>query len=126
MRSAATTSAGGNVFHSATDDSRSTYKSTAAALQNRRLVTTPTGPTPLTANSPQPSSLYSGPRPTNSKPHSDWTTKRVPLMPLTVQACKPSLVALAAAEVECYVGEHVFLTADQASAANFDEDVPCI
>jgi putative transposase len=25
-----------------------------------------------------PSSLYSGPRPTNRKPHSDWTTKRVP------------------------------------------------
>ena len=31
-----------------------------------------------TANSPQPSSLYSGPRPTNPKPHSDWTTKRSP------------------------------------------------
>jgi putative transposase len=27
-------------------------------------------------NSPQPSSPYSGPRPTNPKPHSDWTTKR--------------------------------------------------
>jgi putative transposase len=27
----------------------------------------------------QPSSLYSGPRPTNPKPHSDWTTNRVPL-----------------------------------------------
>ncbi|WP_237085540.1 hypothetical protein, partial [Mycobacteroides abscessus] len=26
------------------------------------------------------SSLYSGPRPTNPKSHSDWTTKRVPLM----------------------------------------------
>ncbi len=25
----------------------------------------------------QPSSLYSGPRPINPKPHSDWTTKRV-------------------------------------------------
>ena len=24
------------------------------------------------------SSLYSGPRPINPKPHSDWTTKRVP------------------------------------------------
>jgi len=32
-----------------------------------------------TANSHQPSSLYSGPRPTNPKPHSDWTTKWVPL-----------------------------------------------
>src|SRR6185369_237774 len=31
------------------------------------------------ANSPRPSSLYSGPRPTNPKSHSDWTTKRVPL-----------------------------------------------
>jgi putative transposase len=41
--------------------------------------TTPTGPTLPTENSPQPSSLYSGPRPTNPKPHSDWTTKRVPL-----------------------------------------------
>jgi hypothetical protein len=28
---------------------------------------------------PQPSSPYSGPRPTNPKPLSDWTTKRVPL-----------------------------------------------
>jgi hypothetical protein len=26
-----------------------------------------------------PSSDYSGPRPTNPKPHRDWTTKRVPL-----------------------------------------------
>jgi hypothetical protein len=26
----------------------------------------------------QPNSPYSGPRPTNPKPHSDWTTKRVP------------------------------------------------
>jgi hypothetical protein len=41
--------------------------------------TTPTDPTPPTATSPRPSSLYSGPRPTNPKPHSDWTTKRVPL-----------------------------------------------
>ncbi len=32
-----------------------------------------------TADSAQPSSPYSGPRPTNPKPHSDWTTKRVPL-----------------------------------------------
>ncbi|WP_330359038.1 HEPN domain-containing protein, partial [Mycobacteroides abscessus] len=30
-------------------------------------------------NLPQRSSLYSGPRPTNPKSHSDWTTKRVPL-----------------------------------------------
>lgn len=37
-----------------------------------------------------------------------------------------ALVALAAAEVECDVSEHVFLTDDQASAANLDEDVPCI
>ena len=36
-------------------------------------------PTPPTAHSPHPSSLYSGPRPTNPKPHSDWTTNRVPL-----------------------------------------------
>ncbi|GAS93191.1 UDP-glucose/GDP-mannose dehydrogenase, partial [Mycolicibacterium canariasense] len=36
--------------------------------------------TPPTANLPQRSSLYSGPRPTNPKSHSDWTTKRVPLM----------------------------------------------
>ena len=31
------------------------------------------------ASSPRPSSPYSGPRPTNPKPHSDWTAKRVPL-----------------------------------------------
>ena len=31
------------------------------------------------ASSPHPSSLYSGPRPTNPKPHSDWTSNRVPL-----------------------------------------------
>src|SRR5208283_2916636 len=43
------------------------------------LLSAGTDPTPPTANSPQPSSLYSGPRPTNPKPHSDWTTKRVPL-----------------------------------------------
>ncbi|MGY4650275.1 DNA-binding CsgD family transcriptional regulator [Mycobacterium sp. URHB0021] len=36
-------------------------------------------PTLPTASSHQPSSLYSGPRPTNPKPHSDWTTKWVPL-----------------------------------------------
>lgn len=36
------------------------------------------------------------------------------------------LAALAAAEVECDVSDHVFLTADQASLANLDEDVPCI
>ena len=30
-------------------------------------------------NSPRPNSLYSKSRPTNPKPHSDWTTKRVPL-----------------------------------------------
>lgn len=40
-------------------------------------MTTPT--TSPTANSPQPNSLYNRPRPTNPKPHSDWTTKRVPL-----------------------------------------------
>ncbi len=45
--------------------------------------TTPTDPTPPTANSPQPSSLYIGPRPTNPKSHSDWTTNRVPLSDLT-------------------------------------------
>ena len=39
---------------------------------------TPT--TSPTANSPQPNSLYNRPRPTNPKPHSDWTTKRVPLI----------------------------------------------
>jgi putative transposase len=38
-------------------------------------------PTPPTANSPQPSSPYSGPRPTHPKSHSDWTTKRAPLKP---------------------------------------------
>jgi hypothetical protein len=47
--------------------------------QGRAATTTPPDPTPPTANSPQPSSPYSGPRPTNPKPHSDWTTKRVPL-----------------------------------------------
>ncbi|ABM11425.1 nucleotide sugar dehydrogenase [Mycolicibacterium vanbaalenii] len=41
--------------------------------------------TPLHGTSPLPqrSSLYSGPRPTNPKSHSDWTTKRVPLTGLT-------------------------------------------
>ncbi|VEG51768.1 transposase ISMyma01_aa2-like protein [Mycolicibacterium aurum] len=36
-------------------------------------------PTPPTTNSPQPSLPSSGPRPTNRKSHSDWTTNRVPL-----------------------------------------------
>lgn len=40
--------------------------------------TTPTDPTPPTTDSPQPSPPYSRPRPTNPKPHSDETTKRVP------------------------------------------------
>ena len=48
------------------------------------LLSAGTDPTPPTANSPQPSSLYSGPRPTNPKPHSDWTTKRVPLTSTTL------------------------------------------
>ncbi|WP_113946607.1 SDR family oxidoreductase [Mycolicibacterium smegmatis] len=43
------------------------------------MTTTPTDPTPPTANSLQPSLPYSGPRPINRKSHSDWTTKRVPL-----------------------------------------------
>ena len=41
--------------------------------------TTPTDPTPPTTTSPRPSSPYAGTRSTNLKPHSDWTTKRVPL-----------------------------------------------
>ena len=36
-------------------------------------------PHSATANSHQLSWLYSGPRPTNPKSHSDWTTNRVPL-----------------------------------------------
>ncbi|BBZ19677.1 hypothetical protein MGAD_40120 [Mycolicibacterium gadium] len=36
-------------------------------------------PTPAAANSPLVNSPYNKPRPTNPKPHSDWTTKRVPL-----------------------------------------------
>ena len=41
--------------------------------------TTPTGPTVPTVTSPQQSSLDSGPRPTNPKLHSDWTTRRLSL-----------------------------------------------
>jgi hypothetical protein len=40
--------------------------------------TTPTDPTAPTANSPQPSSPYSGARPTNPRPHSDWTPNGSP------------------------------------------------
>ncbi len=47
-------------------------------IRLRVIVRLPTDPTLRTANSPQPNSLYSGPRPTNPKPHSDWTTKRAP------------------------------------------------
>ncbi len=52
----------------------------------RAATTTPTGPIPPTARSPYPSSLYSGPRPTNPESHSDWTTKRVPLTPTAAPA----------------------------------------
>ncbi len=41
--------------------------------------TTPTDPIRPTTDSPPPSSPYSGPRPTNPKPHSDWTIEWVPL-----------------------------------------------
>ena len=37
----------------------------------------PTDPPPPSANSHLTKSPCSGPRPTNPKPHSDWTTKRV-------------------------------------------------
>ena len=43
-------------------------------IEDWRWTTTPTDTTPPTANSPQPSSLSSGPRPTNPKPHSDHQT----------------------------------------------------
>ena len=39
--------------------------------------TTPTDPIRPTTDSPPPSSPYSGPRPTNPKPHSDWTIEWV-------------------------------------------------
>ena len=44
----------------------------------------PATPTPPTANSHRTSSPYGGPRPTDPKPYSDWTTKRVPLTGPTV------------------------------------------
>jgi hypothetical protein len=47
----------------------------------RRRLLVPLGPP--TANSPPQSSHYSGPRPINPKSHSDWTTRRVPLMAAT-------------------------------------------
>ena len=53
------------------------------------------------ANSPQPNSPYSGPRPTNPKPHSDWTTKRVSLTadtPIAVETDK-NLTVIALVEV---------------------------
>ena len=53
------------------------------------------------ANSPQPNSPYSGPRPTNPKPHSDWTTKRVSLTadtPIAVETDK-NLMVIALVEV---------------------------
>ena len=51
----------------------------ASSSKTGAATTTPTGLTPPTGNSPPPSSLYSGPRPTNPKSHSDWTTDWVPL-----------------------------------------------
>ena len=40
--------------------------------------------------SPQPSSVYSGPRPTNPKPHSDWTSEWVPLTAAVVAGAAPT------------------------------------
>jgi hypothetical protein len=44
-------------------------------------------------NSPRPNSLYSESRPTNPKPHSDWTTKRVPLTTVNRDPPTPSRIA---------------------------------
>ncbi|WP_264057883.1 hypothetical protein, partial [Mycolicibacterium frederiksbergense] len=55
-----------------------------------------------TANLPQRSSLYSGPRPTNPKSHSDWTTKRVPLTRMSNEpSAMPYTPAIAAAAGTC-------------------------
>src|SRR5215213_1601021 len=69
----------------------------------------PTDPTPPTASSPQPSSPYSGPRPTNPKSHSDWTTKRVPLNEMFsgphVQYLQSGMPSQAAAFAVRHLGE---------------------